>query len=154
MCKTTVGQVVLLVGLSCLAIPVYSQGVLIKGATPAAVTDALADYLKPDGWVVTGRDSTQAVFGLDRGMVPQHGMYHGRTKNNLFRVVMELHSRYKPKPQGLEVNLYEDAVVLESDSALVERRRVTTRSELDNLLQVLQDLRLKLESRTSSDTTH
>jgi len=63
---------------------------------------------------------------------------------------MEVHLRYKPKSQGLEVSVYEDAVVLEDDSSLVERRRVASHSELDNLRVFLNDLRGQLEQRLAS----
>lgn len=132
-----------------LASTAAAQRATIKQATPGLVTEAAAEYLRPDGFVLTRNDSSQAVFGLNRGRMAQHGLYHGMRGNNIFWVVMEVHLQFKQKPEGLEVTAYEDAVVLEDDSALVQRRRVNSHGELDNLRQFLRDLQRRVEARIS-----
>ncbi len=139
----------LLVG--CVTSPLIAQSVVIKNATPAIVTETAAEYLRPNGFVLVRSDSGGAELGLNRGKIPQHNVFRTRRgSTNLFWVVMEVHLRYKPKSQGLEVSVYEDAVVLEDDSSLVERRRVASHSELDNLRVFLNDLRGQLEQRLAS----
>ncbi len=135
--------------------PLFGQQVLIRNASPALITQTAAQYLQPDGFVLVRSDSLGAEFGLDRGKIPQHGMFHsGRVRNNLFRVIMEVHLSFKPQKDGSVVSVYEDAVVLDDDSAFVQRRRVTTRSELDNLRAFLTDLQNQVQARVGqSDST-
>jgi hypothetical protein len=132
--------------------PLIAQSVVIKNATPAMVTKTAAEYLQPNGFVLVRSDSGGEELGLDRGKIPQENLFRTRRgiPTNLFWVVMEVHLRYKPKGQGLEVSVYEDAVVLEDDSSFVERRRVTTHVELDNLHVLLNDLRGQLDQRPAS----
>jgi len=134
--------------------PLFGQQVLIRNASPALITQTAAQYLQPDGFVLVRSDSLGAEFGLDRGKIPQHGMYSGRVRNNLFRVIMEVHLSFKPQKDGSVVSVYEDAVVLDDDSAFVQRRRVTTHSELDNLRVFLNDLQNQVQARIGrSDPT-
>jgi hypothetical protein len=128
-------------------VPVCAQRVFVRGATHTAVTEAVGAYLQPQCFILIRSDSTRAVFALDRGMMAQQNMFHGRHGNNLFRVVMELHLQFRPKAEGVEVGYYEDVVVLDNDSSLVERRRVTTHSELDNLRRLMDAIRVELEPR-------
>jgi hypothetical protein len=134
------------------AAPARSQTVVAKGATPTTAIDALKAYLEPQGFHLVRSDAKEAVLGLDLGIVPQHGLYHGRHGDNLFRVVMELHVRFKPKADGLELNAYEDATILDRDSSLVERRRVRTHQELDNIRQLMEEIRRQLEGRASPES--
>lgn len=135
-----------------LAVPLDAQRVVMKRATPALVTQVAAEYLQPDGFVLVRHDSGRAEFGLNRGKIPQHNVFRGgrRGDSNLFWVVMEIHLQFKPKGDGVEVSVYEDVVVLEDDSGLVSRRRVTSHGELDNLRAFLMDLQRRVEERVTA----
>jgi len=132
--------------------PARAQTLVAKGATPTAAIDALKAYLEPQGFRLVRSDAKEAVLGLDLGTVPQHGLYHGRRGDNRFRVIMELHVRFKQKADGLELNAYEDATILDRDSSLVERRRVRTHQELDNIRQLMEEIRRQLEGGRSPDS--
>lgn len=140
-------------GLASLAQQLVAQSVTIKGASPATITQTAAEYLAPDGFVIVRADSSSAEFGLNRGKIRQRNMSRSmRYPDNLFWVITEVHLRYKPTTSGIEVSVYEDALVLEDDSSLVERRRVANRSEMDNLRAFLEDLRKQVEARTQPAT--
>ena len=126
------------------------QRVQIKNATPALVTQAAVDYLRPDGFVLVKGDSSEAVLVLNRGKIPQQGLYGGRRGDNLFWVMMEVHVQFKPKAGALEVSAFEDVVVLHDDSSLVQRRRVNSRGELDNLRQFVIELGRDVERRLAA----
>ena len=134
--------------LSVLGQPLLGQRVVIKNATPTIVSQSAEAYLRPDGFKVIRSDSAEVVLALDRGKIPQQGMYQGgRGGTNLFWVVMEVHVQFKRKADGLEVSAYEDVVVLHDDSSLVSRRRVNSHAELDNLRQFVTDLQRDIEGR-------
>jgi hypothetical protein len=125
--------------------------VTIKGAAPTLITETAMEYLAPDHFVLVRSDSNGAEFGLSLGKVQQANVSRSmRYPDNRFWTIMEVHLRYKPKADALEVNVYEDALVLEDDSSLVERRRVTSRKELDNLRMFLDDLQKQVEARIAS----
>src|SRR5687768_10587966 len=124
-----------LCALAPLARALVAQQVTIKNASASLITQTAAEYLASNRFVLVRSDSSSAEFGLNLGKIPQHGMTRANRspEHNLFWVIMEVHLRYKPKRDGLEVSVYEDAMVLDNDSSLVQRRRVTNHKELDNL---------------------
>jgi hypothetical protein len=136
-------------GLAAFAQPLVAQKVTIKNASPALITETAAEYLASNRFVLVRSDSGSAEFGLNLGKIQQRSMSRSirRPEDNLFWVIMEVHLRYKPKDDAVEVSVYEDALVLEDDSSLVERRRVTSHKELDNLRVFLDDLRKQVEAR-------
>jgi len=138
-------------GLVALVQPLVAQKVTINHASPALVTQVALEYLAPDHFVLVRNDSNGAEFGLSLGKIQQANMSRSmRYPDNRFWTIMEVHLRYKPKSDALEVSVYEDALVLEDDSSFVDRRRVTSRKELDNLRVFVDDLRKQVEARVAS----
>jgi hypothetical protein len=131
-----------------LLVPVSTAGaqkVLIQNGSSTAVLEALKANLLPQGFTLKESNKKGALFTLDRGNVIQST---GPIAS--VHVVIELQFRYRSKPNGLEVSASEEAVGATGSSMMDFRRPVESPKELANLQQLLDSVRVTLETRSAS----
>jgi hypothetical protein len=123
------------------------QKVVIKGATPGDVVRAINNELAPQGFKLDDSSQTAARFSLDRGLVNQ------RTAQGVQGVpmVLELHLRFKPKSDGLEVSAYEELVAGQAvgvQSSTESRQAVRSQKEKEGMQTLLDFVKSDLEAKT------
>jgi hypothetical protein len=131
-----------------IAVPAaLAQKVTIKGATPGDVVRAINNELGPQGFKLEDSSQTAARFSQDHGLVNQ------RTAMGVQGVptVLELHLRFKPKNDGLEVTAYEELVtgrVAGSQGSTESRQAVRSQKEKEGIQTLLDFVKSDLEART------
>lgn len=130
-----------------IAVPAaLAQKVTIKGASPGDVVRAINNELGPQGFKLADSSQTEARFTQDRGLVNQ------RTAMGVQGVptVLELHLRFKPKNDGLEVTAYEELVAGQapgSQTSTESRQAVRSQKEKDGMQTLLDFVKSDLEAR-------
>ena len=122
-----------------------SQKVLIRGATRADVVREVNDQISSQGFRLEDTTKREARWGLDRGLVNQNA---GGNLIQSVPVVLELHLRFKDKPEGLEITADEE-VVGARGNRMEFRKPVHSVQERDNLQRLLDLVKTKLEARSS-----
>jgi hypothetical protein len=125
-----------------------AQKVTIKGATPGAVVRAINNELGPQGFKLQDSSQTAARFSLDKGLINQ------RTAQGVQGVptTLELHLRFKPKDDALEVSAYEELVHGRvqgggTDANNAEsREQVRSQKEREGMQQLLDFVKSDLEA--------
>lgn len=138
--------------LACLPAGLAAQKVTIKGATPGDVVRAVNNELGPQGFKLQDSTQSTAVFSLDKGLVNQ------RTAQGVQGVptTLELHLRFKPKNDVLEVSAYEELVRGRvqgggTDANNTESREpVRSQKETEGIQQLLDFIKSDLEARKPS----
>jgi len=123
-----------------------AQKVTIKGATPGDVVRAINNELGPQGFKLEDSSQTEARFTQDRGLVNQ------RTAMGVQGVptVIELHLRFKPKNDALEVSAFEELVsgrVAGSQGTTESRQAVHSQKEKEGIQTLLDFVKSDLEAR-------
>ena len=134
--------------LACLPASLIAQKVTIKGATPADVVRAINNELGPQGFKLMDSSQTAARFSLDKGLVNQ------RTAQGVQGVptTLELHLRFKPKNDALEVSAYEELVHGRVQgggtgaNSAESREQVRSQKEAEGIQQLLDFVKSDLES--------
>ena len=124
--------------------PADAQGVVIAGATPQDVVEALKAELVPQGFQLIKANDKSALFALDRGMVAQQG--NQMVRGALVHIILEFTVRFKQKEQGLQVTASEEVVGNPRSSAQF-RKPVESQGERDNMQHILDMIRANLEAR-------
>ena len=125
-----------------------AQKVTIKGATPGDVVRAINNELGPQGFKLHDSSQTAARFSLDKGLINQ------RTAQGVQGVptTLELHLRFKPKDDALEVSAYEELVHGRvqgggTDANNAEsREQVRSQKEREGMQQLLDFVKSDLEA--------
>jgi len=131
--------------LACFPAGLVAQKVTIKGATPGDVVRAINNELGPQGFRLDDSSQTAARFSIDKGLVNQ------RTSQGVQGVPtrLELHLRFKPKDDGLEVSAFEELVrgLVQGQSGSAESREsVRSQKEREGMQQLLDFVKSDLEA--------
>ena len=132
--------------LACVPAGLVAQKVTIKGATPADVVRAINNELGPQGFRLDDSSQTAARFSIDKGLVNQ------RTSQGVQGVPtrLELHLRFKPKDDGLEVSAFEELVrgqVQGQSGSAESRESVRSQKEREGMQQLLDFVKSDLEAQ-------
>lgn len=131
--------------LACLPAGLLAQKVTIKGATPGDVVRAINNELGPQGFKLQDSSQTAAYFSLDKGLV------NTRTAMGVQGVptTLELHLRFKPKGDALEVSAFEELVrhQLPGQSVNAESREsVNSQKEREGMQTLLDFVKSDFEA--------
>lgn len=124
-----------------------AQGVVIPGATPAAVVTALKAQLLPQGFQFVRGDDKGALFALDRGIVQQQDQRVGAA-----HIVLEFSVRFKQKDDGLQVTAREE-VVGNPRSSVQFRKPVESQAERNSMQRLLDAVRADIDAHGAADST-
>lgn len=131
--------------LACVPASLGAQKVTIKGATPGDVVRAIYNELGPQGFRLLDSSQTAARFSLDKGLINQ------RTAQGVQGVptTLELHLRFKPKGDALEVSAFEELVrgrVPGQANSAESRESVHSQHEREGMQQLLDFVKSDLEA--------
>jgi hypothetical protein len=137
-----------LILIACLPTGLAAQKVTIKGTTPGDVVRAINNELGPQGFKLLDSSQTTARFSLDKGLINQ------RTAQGVQGVptTLELHLRFKPKNDALEVSAYEELVHGRVQgggtgaNSAESREQVQSQKEKDGIQQLLDFIKSDLEA--------
>ncbi|MFN2571330.1 MAG: hypothetical protein ABR537_06915 [Gemmatimonadales bacterium] len=126
--------------------PLVAQQVIIKDASPSDVVRAINEHISSQGFRLEDSSAKRALFSLDRGLVSQ------RTNSMVqsVPVVLELQLRFKPKPDGLQVDADEEVVGARGNRQFEFRRRVQGTAERETIQRLLETVKSDLEGRADS----
>lgn len=134
--------------LVCLPAGLAAQKVTIKGATPGEVVRAINNELGPQGFKLQDSSQSAAMFSLDKGLINQitaQGVQGVPTK-------LELHLRFKPKNDALEVSAHEELVRGRVQGGgtgannAESREQVQSQKEEEGIQQLLDYIKSDLEA--------
>jgi len=123
-----------------------AQQVIIKGASPSDVVQAIHQRISGQGFRLEDSTKKQALFSLDRGLVSQ-------TSGSMVQsvpVVLELRVRFKQKPDGLQVDADEEVVGARGNRQFEFRKPVRTTAERETMQRLLEAVKADLEARPDS----
>jgi hypothetical protein len=124
---------------------VAAQQVIIKGASPSDVVQAIHQRISGQGFRLEDSTQKRALFSLDRGLVSQSSAVVQSVP-----VVLELHLRFKLKPEGLQVDADEEVVGARGNRQFEFRKPVRSAAERETMQRLLEAVKADLEARTDS----